>query len=195
MNSTNPSVVDRPHTVSAWQANTSAALLIILVIGNALRVAFHFGFNRASFNILDGNHVACCSSFIDEFLILISLGLIVSAAGVWTRSKKGSAVSLIALLFALLSYSGWYLSTRSIMRKSDVETFGQLPNQTQSLLTLIDATWWDVIALAIVLLMILWHLPNLRSLRFAFKRLRPVNTPSDSFHGRDESQRIPNVTG
>ncbi len=138
--------------------NAALIIAVLTAIGSALRVAFYLGYNLRTFELSDQIHRTCCLNFRDSFLIGVTLGLIVTATGLLTRNRIGRIFSMLGLLWAVTVYILWYRATQSVIRNSEVDSFEGLRNQTQYLLPLNRATWWDLAVLAIVILLLAWHL-------------------------------------
>lgn len=140
----------------------------------AVRIAFNLGNNYGVFKAVDGVHTTCCVNFLESFLLPITIGLVISAVGIYVQRPIGFLLSLIGLLAIAFTYLAWYLGTLSIMRHAEVGSFSQLPSQRQHVLTLADASWWDIWVLSLTILLILWQSKKLfRSLRTAdWKRNR-----------------------
>jgi hypothetical protein len=135
-----------------------AALTALL---SALRVSFDLGYNYGVFKSLEGNHSTCCVYFLGKFLIPITIGFAVVVIGLWLRRSTGFFLSMLALLWVGGFYVLWHLGTLSLLPRMEVRDFSQLPNQGQHLFVLIDATWWDLAVLAIMVVLFVWHLKTL----------------------------------
>src|SRR5215211_7388910 len=134
------------------------AVAFLAGVLSILRTTFNLGYNSGSFDMSTAHHRSCCVGLLESFLIPITALLFVSALGLWWRKAAGFLISLLALGCASLVYLAWYRATLSIMRNYEVREFSQLPLQGQGLLTLNDATWWDVAVLSIVILIAAWQL-------------------------------------
>jgi len=145
-----------------WQFRLLVSLASITAGLSALRVAFSFGYNYGVFRAVDGVHSTCCLTFLDSFVVPITIALILAVVGMWSRKRIGLFVSFAALLFIPVIYVYWYLGTLSIMRKAEISSFDQMPNQSQYLLSLANATWWDVYVLFVVIVLIIWQLIMVR---------------------------------
>ena len=152
-----------------WQFRVAVSLVSMTATLSALRVAFNLGYNYGVFRTVDGVHATCCVHFLESFLVPITIALILSVISLWSRKGIGFLISIVALVVILITYLGWYFGTRSIMRRAEIPTFDQMPDQSQYLLTLAYATWWDLYVLLVVLLLIMWQLkavvPFLKALR------------------------------
>ena len=151
-----------------WQFRLVVGIVGLTAAISALRIAFNLGYNYGLFKAVDGVHTTCCVNFLESFLLPITTGLVLSTAGIYVQRPIGFLLSLIALLAIPFTYVAWYLGTLSIMRHAEVGSFSQLPSQQQHVLTLADASWWDIWVLSIAILLILWQSEKLfRSLRTA----------------------------
>lgn len=152
------SIPHKLETQVKWQFRVVAGLASATAALSALRVAFNLGYNYGVFRSVDGVHLTCCVNFLESFLIAITMALIVAVVGLWSRRKVGFITSLGALVLIPVIYLFWYLGTRSIMRRAEISSFEQMPDQSQHLLPLAYATWWDVYVLLLVIALIVWHL-------------------------------------
>lgn len=145
-------------------------VLIVAVLTatvTALRIAFNLGYSLGTFEHSEQIHRTCCVNFEDSFLISLLLGLIVTAVSLLTRRVIGMLFSMLGLFWVVVVYIQWYRATLSIIRKAEVDSFSRLGEQAQYLLPLDQATQWDVAVLAIVILLLSWHIA---SLVFTIKR-------------------------
>lgn len=159
-----------PHKLGTqlkWQFRVAAGLSSLTAALSALRVAFNLGYNYGVFQNLDGVHSTCCINFLESFLIPITIALILSVAGLWSRKEAGFLVSLSFLVLIPVIYLSWYFGTRSIMRRAEISTFDLMPDQSQHLLTLAYATWWDVYVLFLTIALIVWQLKAVWSISIA----------------------------
>jgi hypothetical protein len=138
---------------------------------SVLRITFNLGYNSGTFDMSTASHKSCCVNFLESYLIPIIACLFVSALGLWWRRAAGFFVSLFALSFAGVVYIQWYQATFNIMQDNGIQAFSQMPFQQQQLLTLNDATWWDLAVLSVIAITALWQL---KVLMFA------VRSPSSS---------------
>lgn len=136
-------------------------VLVLTAIVSALRISFNLGYNLGTFRHSELTHLTCCVHLTDSFLIGSLVGLVVSAASLLTRKVIGLLFSMLGLLWVAVTYILWYRATLSILRTAEVDSFYRLVDQSQYLLPLDQATWWDVAVLAIVILLLLWHLATL----------------------------------
>jgi hypothetical protein len=156
-------------TQPTWQLRLAVSLASITAGLSALRVAFNLGYNYGLFRAVDGVHTTCCVNFLESYLIPITIAFSLSVVGMWSNKRNGFLLSLVALLVIPIIYMSWYVGTLSIMRRAEIPTFNQMPDQSQHLLTLAHATWWDIYVLFLAIVLIMWHLkavvPSLGPLR------------------------------
>lgn len=152
-----------------WQVRLVVGVTGLTAAISALRLAFNLGYNYGLFKAVDGVHTTCCVNFLESFLLPITIGLVLSTAGIYVQRPIGFLLSLLALLAIPFTYIAWYLKTLSIMRRAEFESFSQLPSQRQHVLSLAYASWWDIWVLSVAILLILWQLKKL------FRSLRPAS--------------------
>jgi hypothetical protein len=142
------------------------AVLIVIVAAasvSALRLSFNLGYYYRAFECT-GAGIRCPITVLGSFLLGITLGLVVSAVGLWWRTVAGVWLSFGAVLCEVLLYVQWYRTTRWTIQVAEVSNFWHLPNQQQRILPLNDATWWDLAVLALVIVLLVWHVKVLVSL-------------------------------
>lgn len=178
------------NALSSVRVYRAALILAILVsIVSALRLTFDLGYNLGTFEHSQLNHRTCCVNFEESFLIPITLGLALISLSLLMRRVLSLIVSTLGLLWVGLIYILWYRGTLSIIEAAEVQSFYGLPNQTQYFLPLNGATWWDVAVLAIVIMLLIWHIKTLgpmvrqiaqnRRLRFALIKNKDSDKRSD----------------
>lgn len=140
-----------------------AATIVLLTFSvSALRVAFNIGHSIA---VSSPDYQRCIRvswaewslSFVDMHLLGITIGLLISCAGLWSRTGAGFLASFFGLVWSCVSYLAWHAGTLSIMRANNISDFSQLQLESQHLLALTGATLWDVGVAIVILLMLIWQ--------------------------------------
>lgn len=134
------------------------ALVGAITAVNSLRVVFNLGYNYAAFERSYTAHGGCCIGFLESYVIPITMAFLVSGLLMSRKTRVTMLLSLLGLWLVVLFYFLWYRGTLSILRAAEVANFWSLPNQKQYLLPLGYATWWDIVVLAVALILIGWHL-------------------------------------
>lgn len=153
------------RNVSSLDYNIARYMALLIAVGSALRLSFNIGYNYSVFKNLEGNHVGCCVNFLESYLIPITAGLILTAIGLGVKKPAGFFLSLLTLTLVGGFYILWYLGTLSIMREYQARDFSQLARQQQYLLPLYEASWWDLIVIAVTVTLFLWHIKTLWMIR------------------------------
>lgn len=96
-------------------------------------------------------------SFEGEAFLLVTLTLIFSALGLWTRRVFGFLVSLIALASLAGIYLLWYRATLSLMEMFGAKDFSEMSDQERYQLPLQGSTWWDIVILGVALIVFIWQ--------------------------------------
>lgn len=167
---------------SVWGNRVALTAIVVTAVVSALHLAFNIGYHyeltscvypsppypphfRQSYWALslEGNY----------FLVAI-LALVFSGIGLWTRKVFGFLLSLIALVCLAGIYFLWYRGTLWIMEMGGVKEFSQMPDQQQYLLPLYNATWWDIVVLAVAMIVLVWQVVLLR------RALKPVAIISEN---------------
>lgn len=163
---------------------------------NALRSTFNVGYNYGTFVHSYTPHGNCCVGFLESFIIPITLGLIVSAFFISRRTPMGTVVSLLALLVVIFFHLLWYRGTRSILQAAEVESFWRLPDEKQYVLPLSYATWWDILVLGVVIILLIWHIRTLGPFVWQLFRNRSAGKSGPGAHSdlsRDSRQKLDHV--
>jgi len=89
--------------------------------------------------------------------IMISLGLVVCAIGLWLRRTTRSIVSSAALLSVLGIYGFWHFRTVRYLSEfaGDRQSYDRLRAEVGFFH---GATKWDLLVLSLVAILLLWHL-------------------------------------
>ena len=149
------------RNVSSWDYTTAYYMALLIAVGSVLRLSFNLGYNYGVFKSLEGNHLDCCVNFLESFLVPITAGFIVTAIGLGIKKAAGFFLSLLTLTLVGGFYILWYLGTLSIMREYKAQDFFKLGRQGQHLLPLYEATWWDLVVLAVTIILFVWHIKTL----------------------------------
>ncbi len=95
--------------------------------------------------------------------ILISIGLVVCTIGLWSRRIIGLVISSLALVSVLATYGYWHF--RTVKYLSEFRNDNQLYKRVQEEVGFFHgATRWDLAVVAIVVVLVLWHLVKLAKL-------------------------------
>lgn len=133
-------------------------LLIFLIVGTAVRLAFNFGYNYAVFETVESSHPDCCVNFLESYLIPITVFLCVALVGLLIKRRVGFYLTTVSLVSIGILYLLWYRATLSVIRNAELASFSQLPDQAQKVLPLNGATWWDLVVLAVVIGIFIWQI-------------------------------------
>jgi len=148
---------------------------------SALRLSFNMGYYYELHlcanpllpnNISFVNQLRLGFSFEAESFLLITFALFLSAAGLWSRRLLGLVLSLVSLLALIGVYLLWYRATLSIIEMYGAKTFSGLRDQQQHLLSLYQASWWDIVVLGIALLVIVWEVVTLGRVLWSSKNVK-----------------------
>ncbi len=94
---------------------------------------------------------------------LISIGLVVCIIGLWSRRIIGLVISSLALVSVLATYGYWHF--RTVKYLSEFRNDNQLYKRVQEEVGFFHgATRWDLAVVAIVVVLVLWHLVKLAKL-------------------------------
>lgn len=144
--------------------------IVVTAVVSALHLSFNMGYH---YELLMCTHPSppypssfrqfdWALSFEGDNFLLVTLALVFSAVGIWSRRVLGFLLSLIALICVAGIYILWYLRTLSIMELFNVRNFSSMQDQQQHLLPLYNATWWDLVVLGVALIVFVWQVAMLR---------------------------------
>ena len=139
------------HRLAIAMAGTITAV-------NSLRVVFNLGYKHAVFERSYTAHGGCCIGFLEAYVIPITMAFAVSGLLLSRKTRVTLVLSLLSLWLVVFFYFLWYRGTLSILRAAEGDNFWSLPNQNQYFRPLGYATWWDIVVLAVALILIGWHL-------------------------------------
>lgn len=106
--------------------------------------------------------------------MVVTLSLVLSAIGLWSRRLLGFLFSLISLAWIGETYREWYTATLYNMQIFGAREFFQLQDQQQYLLPLDHAGWWDIVVLGVALIVFIWQAVMLKRI------LKPLSTVSEN---------------
>lgn len=154
------------HTTSSWDYKVASVIAMLTASVSALRLAHDIGYSVAIHTSDYTEHIRLSEpewslGFVETHLLGIATGLIVSGIGLWSRKFIGFLLSFLALLWVGMNYVLWYAGTLSTMRDVEIHDFSEMPDQSQHLLALIDATWWDMVVAAITIILFGWQIRTL----------------------------------
>lgn len=139
-------------------AKVAVPLVLCLTV---LRISFDIGYSFKAIGCTQYLAASCYISFLIEKLLFVAVGLMLIIFGLRLSRILGHVVTISGCGLVGASYYVWYLGTLSIMARAEVQNFSQMPNQQQHLITLLDATIWDIGILAFVFLVLIWQLATL----------------------------------
>lgn len=118
--------------------------------------------------------ITCYLSMAGSYVMVVTLSLVLSAIGLWSRRLLGFLFSLISLAWIGETYREWYTATLYNMQIFGAREFFQLQGQQQYLLPLDHAAWWDIVVLGFALIVFIWQAVMLKRI------LKPLSTVSDN---------------
>jgi len=91
---------------------------------------------------------------VSLMLIRIGFGLLLAAVCLWYRRVASLVMSMAALIWVLIEYTGWYLWSASIRREAGVAG-------VPGFLSFYGANAWNVAVIVIVLALLTWEVKTL----------------------------------
>ena len=163
-----------------WILTVAATLL------NALRASFNLGYSYSAFGCYGTANLMCGMDVVNSFITAITVGLLVASAALWFRSYKALFISFVLLLCSAAMYVLWFRHTLYVLQVAEVESFSQLPAQSQYLLPLNNATWWDLAILGLILSLLIWHSGTFISFLYSKIHLRAKPSGEKSRDNEDK---------
>jgi len=163
MNFTGKLQDSRRYRVVLWAMLLAAGV-------SSLRLAFHLGYTHQLLGCTALAHPHCYVNMEGSYFVGITATLWLSAVGLKSRRILGLIFSMLALAGTSAVYVQWYRGTLSTMQMYNAKFFHELPDQQQHLLTLNNASRWDVVVLGVVLIVFVWHLVELK------RNMKPLAT-------------------
>ncbi|MDT4967432.1 MAG: hypothetical protein QOJ64_2169 [Acidobacteriota bacterium] len=157
------------RNLPSWDYTVALIVVTLAATASALRVSFNIGYSVALYS---PDYLACIKvsrgewslGLLETYLVAISIGFFISAIGLWSRSATGFFLSLLALIWIWMNYISWHLATLSIMHANGLKDFSYMSPQKQHLLVLNNANWWDLVALAVTIILFVWQFKTLISI-------------------------------
>lgn len=117
-----------------------------------------------------GEHQSSPHSGWPYSIIALRIGFVaalaVSIMGIRSRTFRGVMSSFVALLFVVVGYVWWYFDSLRLLRNLEIADYSQLHIPDLSHVGgLREGTWWDITFLAVIILLLLWHLRTLFRLK------------------------------
>lgn len=182
-----------PSLSRSWKFKTLLIVTVAAAVISAIRAAFNLGYYYSAFGCYGTFDPICPISVVGSFILSITFGLVVASIGMWWRRLATLLISFFALVWSAGMYLLWYRFTLSVLRNAEVAVFSQLPAQQQYLLPLDDAGWWDVVVLAIVIILLVWHINTLGPFLLQLVRNRRPRKSGSGEHSaisRDARQEL-----
>jgi hypothetical protein len=143
------------HKLSTRGLSFSLFVAIVTASCTALRMIWEiyhlfYKYNEA----ITAGAEANLSMALPGMQIRISLGLILSAIGLWFYSVKGLLISISALIWVGLEYLSWHMWSLRIKENAGIGNFQSITPYADSFY---GATGWDISVLVIVIALFVWE--------------------------------------
>ena len=154
--------------------NIIRALMIILAVANVIFLIYRVGYAGGYDAAPSGAAVSDFDFYhwLTRLHFGITIGLVVSAVGLWLNTARGFLIAVLGLLGVGVVYARWYVQTKTYIRNSEITEYVRLHDPYFRKLMLHGGTWWDFLVLAIaflifcwvaVALVATWNAPNVRA--------------------------------
>ena len=156
----NASAITARHAIAGRQLDRALALTLAFLIaeGSVMYTCYWSG-HTEGIRVSDGM-LTDLEYTLNGLHTVISFFLILSSVGLWIRRDWGHIVSSLALVSVLVTYGYWHSMTVKYL--SELQGNNQLYRRVQQEVGWFHgATKWDFLVLALILLLLLWHLVKL----------------------------------
>jgi len=146
-------ISDREFRLVVW------VFLVLAALG-ALYFAFRTGYLAGSDEAVSGRVAPKHHDYsFDLMRLKIGLAMFVIVLGLWIKRVLGFFVSVLATLFIIYQYAGWYVDSKRWLREMGVRDFSQLPVPSEwgNFAGFYQATPWDIVVLACTSLLLVWQ--------------------------------------
>lgn len=143
-------------------------LLVLTASGSLLLTAYKMGYegggeaSEAVYSKVTASHVNF-PYILNIIRINITIALISSAIGLWSRKVAGFFLSTLSLLWIVIIYIWWYFDSLTFLRNAEVSDYSKLPD-VQHTAMFRGAYWWDIIILAAIITLLAWQIKTLISI-------------------------------
>jgi hypothetical protein len=143
----------------SWDAKVVMCIVIIITAISTLRVTYDIGYLKgqedfeALLSITSPPGIYTNFDFpywLNAIHIWVTLGLIVSTAGLLFRKVFGLFLSTLALIWVCIVYAWWYLDTLNFLENTEATEYTRMHDPVYESMFR-GATWGDVTVLIIVI--------------------------------------------
>lgn len=140
----------------------TAFLHVLWVVYN---VGYSDGVNTASRHSISG------VDGIHTLNVRIGIGLLVAMIALWLRGIVSFLVSAVALGYVGMEYSVWYLDSVHALKIMGMASWADFQDPDFPYIgALRGATWWNIVVLGAVSLLLVWHLTILIRARHSLNK-------------------------
>lgn len=130
----------------------------VLFVANLAYSAYSLGFEHGEVFVISRAYtISGDNTFMPRLRIATSIGLLVCGAGLAFRNLFGVVASMLGIIWLGFFYGWWYYNSLAFLRNLEVPDFSSLPEISHAA-GLWGATWWDLLVLMIVAVLLLWQL-------------------------------------
>jgi len=134
---------------------TVAAVLFVV---NLVYSAYSLGFAHGGAFVISHDYtISGDNTFMTRLRIATSIGLLVCGAGLAFRNLFGVVASMLGIIWLGFIYGWWYYKSLAFLRNLEVPDFSSLPEISHAA-GLWGAIWWDLVALIVAAVLLLWQL-------------------------------------
>lgn len=142
--------------VGSVRVRIGIVIAISLATSNLVWLITEYSQLASSINagIAQGGSAPLISQSVIRRDLSIEIALIVAAIGMVSRKISGLLVSLIALVWVVIEYIGWYVWTKQAIVAAGLT---ELPSGIPQAWKLAGATPWNLVVLVVTVFLFLWE--------------------------------------
>ena len=146
-------------------------LITLTALLNVLWVAYYVGYSDGA--DMASQHSISGGDIHRALNIRIGIGLLVAMIGLWLRGIVGFLVLVVALGYVGSEYALWYQDSVHALNVMGMESWADFQDPDFPYIgALRGATWWNIVVLAVVSILLIWQLAIISHLLYSRLTLR-----------------------
>lgn len=152
-----------PYYSYALHLITLTAFLHLLWV--AYNVGYSDGVDTASRHSISG------VDSVHSLNVRIGIALLVAVIALWLRGVISFLVSSVALGYVGAEYAMWYLDSIRALKILGMESWADFQDPDFPYVGAFrGATWWNIVVLSVVSILLIWQLTSLTRIRYSLNR-------------------------
>ena len=145
----------------SWYLKIALGIISTVAVASLLRAIYLIGYVAGQDSVDPFGAAVSNNDFpyiINGFRLVIALGLVAAAVGLWLNRVVGFFFSTLALALVAAIYGRWYCYSMAFLRNVEVPSYTDLNSpDLQHAGWLHGTSWWDVVVLGATGTLLLWH--------------------------------------